>query len=170
MADPASLDHLRPEDAATLAGRAVVRAHRNESHWWNHASFALPLLGCIGFVVIGLLTGKAEALGFGVFLGAVTVLMLPVVYFTWRGTATVVALTEEGAIALHAGRLLQEVRWAELERIERVETLGNVRWKLEAAGDHRVTIEGEIADVPALIEGAYTLSGLPRDAPEPHGS
>ena len=62
---------------ATLDG--VVAVHANESHWWNNASFALPLLGCIVLVAVGLVGGITEALGFGLFLGVVTVLMLPVV-------------------------------------------------------------------------------------------
>ena len=163
--DPASaqaLDDLEPAERGAVGGLEVVQAHRNESHWWNHASFVLPLLGFAGFTLPGLVVGSAEATGFGVFLGIVLVVQLPIVYFTWRRTATAVALTRSGALALHRGRVLQQVRWDALERIERVETFGNVRWKLtERDGDH-VTIDGEIADVPGLVEGAYALSGLER--------
>ena len=157
---------LHADDRAAVAGLEVVAAHRNESHWWNHASFVLPLLGAIVFLAIGQLAGSAEATGFGVFLGVVLVLQLPVVWFTWRRTATAIVLTRSGALALHRGRVLAEVRWAELERIERVETLGNVRWRLTERGGPHIAIEGEIADVPALLERAAELSGVaPEGAP-----
>ncbi len=155
-------DGLHPDDRAATARLEVVQAHPNESHWWNHASFVLPLLGFAGFTLLGVVIGSAEAIGFGAFLGIVLVLQLPIVYFTWRRTATAVVLTHSGALALHRGRVLQEVRWEALERIERVETFGNVRWKLTERGGDHVTIDGEIADVPGLVEGAYTLSGLER--------
>ena len=156
----AVLAPLRREDREAIAGLAVVQAHRNESHWWNHASFALPLLGFAGFVALGLFTGSAEATGFGVFLGIVLVVQLPIVYFTWRRSATAVVLTRTGALALHGGRILQQVRWSELERIERVETFGNVRWKLGERDDSHIAVEGEIEDVPGLIARAHKLSGI----------
>lgn len=139
---------------------AVVAVHPNESHWWNHASFALPLLGAIGFVAIGLLTGTAEATGFGLFLAGITVFMLPVVLLTWRSTATAIVLTDRRALALHDGRVLREVAWAEVQRIERVETLGNVRWKFMPREGQHLTVEGEIVDVPALVEQAEALAGV----------
>lgn len=138
----------------------VVAVYPNESHWWNHASFALPLLGAVFFVAFGLALGKAEALGFGLFLGAITVFMLPVVLLTWRGTPTAIVLTRERAVALHAGRTLRDVAWADVERIDRVETMGNVRWKLMPREGQHLSIEGEIADVPGLIERAHELAGL----------
>jgi hypothetical protein len=138
----------------------VVAVHLNESHWWNHASFALPLLGAILFVGFGLLTGVAEATGFGLFLGAITVFMLPIVLLTWRGTPTAIVLTRTGATALHSGRVLREVAWADIDRIERFETMGNVRWKLIPREGQHLTVEGEIADVPRLIERAEELSGI----------
>ena len=81
------------------------------------------------------------------------------VWFTWRGTATAIVLTEDGALALHRGVVRRELRWSELDRIERVETFGNVRWKLVERGGEHISIEGEIADIPALIERASELVG-----------
>lgn len=137
-----------------------MAAHRNLAHWWNHAAFVLPLAGSAAFLAIGALAGSAEATGFGVFLGVVLALQLPVVWFTWRRTATAIALTREGALALHRGRVLQQVRWSGVERIERVETLGNVRWRLTERGGAHLTVEGEIEDVPALVARARALAGL----------
>ena len=161
---PPGVEGLHRDDAARVAALPdAVRAHANESHWWNHASFMLPLIGCVGLTVPGLAFGWAEAIGFGLFLGVVLVLQLPVVWFTWRGTATAIVLTERGALALHRGEVRREVRWSDLERIERVETFGNVRWKLVEHGGEHVSIEGEIADIPALIACAGELSGVEPD-------
>ena len=158
------VEGLHRDDAATVdAHPDAVQAHGNESHWWNHASFMLPLLGFLGLTIPGLIFGWAEATGFGLFLGVVLVLQLPVVWFTWRGTATAIVLTELGALALHRGVVRREVRWSELERIERVETFGNVRWKLVERGGEHISIEGEIADIPSLIERASELSGVEPD-------
>ncbi len=157
---PARLAPIDRDDRAAIADLEVVAAHRNESHWWNHASFVLPLLGAIGFLAIGQLAGSAEATGFGIFLAVVLVLQLPIVWFTWRRTATAIVLTRSGALALHRGRTLTEVRWAELERIERVETLGNVRWRLAERGGTHIAVEGEIEDVPGLVERSSELSGV----------
>jgi hypothetical protein len=157
-----SAEAVHREDAAFIAQLPdIVAVHANESHWWNHASFALPLLGCGTFVAIGFVTGSAEALGFGGFLGAITLFMLPVVLLTWRGTPTAIVLTEDRALALHAGRVLREVRWDDVTRIERVETMGNVRWRLVPRAGQHLAVEGEIADVPGLIERARELAHLP---------
>ena len=149
-----------PDDLVAIERLEVVAVHRNESHWWNHASFVLPLLGAIVFLAIGQVAGSAEATGFGIFLAVVLVLQLPIVWFTWRRTATAIVLTRSGALALHRGRTLAEVRWAELERIERVETLGNVRWRLAERDGPHIAVEGEIEDVPGLVEQASSLSGV----------
>ncbi len=155
------IEGVHRDDAAAIADLPdVAQVHGNESRWWNHASFALPLLGFLGFTIPGLLFGSFEATGFGLFLGVVMVLQLPVVWFTWRGTATAIVLTSAGAHALHRGQLRREVRWSELERIERVETFGNVRWKLTERDGEHISIEGEIADIPALIARASELSGV----------
>ena len=155
------VEGVHRDDAAAIATLPdVVQVHGNESRWWNHASFALPLLGFLGFTVPGLLLGSAEATGFGLFLGAVLMLQLPVVWFTWRGTATAIVLTRAGAHALHRGRVRRDLSWSQLARIERVETFGNVRWKLIERGGEHISIEGEIADIPALIARASELSGV----------
>lgn len=160
--DPATaLHHL---DAAFVAARTdVVAVHANESHWWNHASFALPLLGCLGFVLVGWLAGSFESLGFGLFLGGITVLMLPVVLLTWRATPTAIVLTSTEAFAVHDGHVLRSVAWTDIDRIERVETMGNVRWRLMPREGQHLTVEGEIADVPGLVAKARVLAGLPEE-------
>ncbi len=162
---PADVTGLNAADAsavATLAAAGQLAAvHANESHWWNHASFALPLLGAIVCLIAGWALGVAELLGFGVFLAAVTLFMLPVVLLTWRSTPTAIVLTRDGAQALHDGRVLREVAWRDLAAIERVETMGNIRWKLRPRTGQHLSIEGEIADVPGLIATAYVLSGIP---------
>lgn len=163
MDTPRSEAALQPnaaDQAAIEEMDGVVAVHLNESHWWNNASFALPLLGAIVSVGFGLLTGRAEATGFGLFLAAVTVFMLPVVLFTWRGTPTAIVLTRSRATALHSGYTLREVAWGDIDRIERFETMGNVRWKLIPHEGQHLTVEGEIADVPRLIERAQELSGV----------
>lgn len=146
--------------AGALPGSVAI--YVNPSRWWQNASFALPLLGAVLSTSAGLILESAEALGFGLFLGAVALIMLPVVLLTWRSTATAVVLTTDGAVALHRGRLLHELRWRELRRIERVEYLGNVRHKLVHGEDERfLTVESEIVDAAGLVERAFALSGLP---------
>ena len=96
------------------------------------------------------------------FLGGITVFMLPVVLLTWRGTPTAIVLTSTGATALHDGRVLRSLTWDSIERIERVETMGNVRWRLVPRDGQHLAIEGEIADVPGLISRARELAHLPK--------
>jgi hypothetical protein len=160
----AGLEHLDRRDRAAIeAMPEVARVHVNPARWWQNASFALPLAGSVLSVGVGLLFGIGEATGFGLFLAAVTAVMLPVVLLTWRGTATAIVLTRDGAQALHRGRALHGLRWAELRRIERVEYLGNVRHKLVHGEDEQfLTVESEVEDAAALIEAAFALSGVPR--------
>lgn len=165
-ATDSGLRFLRDDDAAAIRELAttseVVRVHPNESHWWNHGSFALPLLGSVLCLVIGFAVGIAELIGFGVFLAAAALFMVPVVLVTWRQTATVIVLTADAAWALHGGRALRTIPWAEVRAIERFDTLGNIRWKIfPHAGDH-LTIDGEIADAATLVFAAHDLAGLPR--------
>jgi hypothetical protein len=108
-------------------------------------------------------------LGFGGFLGAITVFMLPVVLLTWRATPTAIVLTASGALALHAGRILRQVQWADVVRIERIETMGNVRWRIVPHAGQHLAIEGEIADVPGLVARAGELAGLPESYPVQSG-
>lgn len=153
-----------PADAAAIEEMSgAVRVHVNDSRWWQNASFALPLLVTIVSLGGGALFGVAELLGFGLFAGAVTLIMTPIVLLTWRGTATAIVLTRDRAVALHAGRVLHEVLWSDLTRIERVEYLGNARHKLvHGEFDEFLTVESEIEEAEALVEAAFTLSGIPR--------
>ena len=154
--------HSDDEDAVRRMAEDgdVLAVHPNTSRWWNHASFALPLLGFIVSTGVGLIFGIYEALGFGLFLGVITLLMLPVVQFTWRATATCIVLTDSGATALHAGKVLARVGWDEVDRIERIETMGNIRWKVQPVEGPHVTIDGEILDVPGLLDRASELAGV----------
>lgn len=152
----------RRDLAAIEAMTEVEHVFVNDSRWWQNASFALPLGGAVLSLALGWAIGSAEATGFGVFLLAVTVLMVPVVLFTWRSTATAIVLTREGAVALHLGRPLHELRWAELRRIDEVNYLGNTRYKLLHGEDEFMTVESEIAGQSALVEAAFALSGLER--------
>ena len=158
------LPFLRSRDRRALADIArdvkIVSIHPNESHWWNDGSFALPFLGSAGCVVIGWLGGSTELLGFGAFLGFVTLAMFPVVQLSWRNTATAIVLTSRGALALHSGRVLREVQWSDVTSIDRVETMGNVRWRLQPREGQHIAVDGEIADVPGLVERARALAGL----------
>lgn len=152
----------RRDLAAIEAMTEVEHVFVNDSRWWQNASFALPLGGAVLSLALGWAIGSAEATGFGVFLLAVTMLMVPVVLFTWRSTATAIVLTREGAVALHLGRPLHELRWTELRRIDEVNYLGNTRYKLLHGEDEFMTVESEIADQTALVEAAFALSGLER--------
>jgi hypothetical protein len=156
----------RQRDAAVIAEMpGVAGVYINPSHWWQNASFALPALITALSLVGGRLFGSGEATGFGLFALAVTVIMTPVVLLTWRGTATSIVLTREGATALHEGRVLHEAPWSALRRIERVEYLGNTRFKLVHGEDDRfLTVESEIEDAAALVEQAFVLSGIPRQS------
>ncbi len=141
----------------------MVRIFVNDSRWWQNASFALPLLVSVLTLVPGLIFSITEAIGFGLFASAVTLIMLPVVLLTWRSTATAIVLTREGAYALHRGKLLHEVPWSELRRVEEVEYLGNRRYKLVHGEDERfLSVETEIEDREDLVELAFELSGIPR--------
>lgn len=157
---------LRASDAAVIEGLDdVVSVHSNQTSWWNNASFALPLLGAVIALGIGVLAGKAEALGFAGFLGFVTAVMLPVVRLTWRRTPTAVVLTHTRVLALHEGRTLRDIAWSDLARIERAD-YDNIKYRLRPAeGDH-LSIEAELEDVEGLISRAGELSGLePIDRP-----
>lgn len=152
---------VRLADAGAIeAMRDVVSVHVNLSHWWNNASFVLPLAVAVVFIVIGLVFSSREALGFGLFTLGVTVVLLPVVLLTWRRTATAVVLTREAAIGLHQGRELVCVRWDEISEIEAAD-YDSIRWRIRPkAGDH-LNIEAELHDVDGLVEHAFALSGLP---------
>ena len=156
----------RQRDSTVIAEMpGVAGIYINPSHWWQNASFALPALITVLSLIGGQLFGSGEATGFGLFALAVTAIMTPVVLLTWRGTATSIVLTRAGATALHEGRVLHEAPWNALRRIERVEYLGNVRFKLVHGEDDRfLTVESEIEGSAALVEQACALSGIPRQS------
>jgi hypothetical protein len=119
----------------------------------------LPGLGAVLSLGAGALTGSFEALGFGAFLLAVTLAMLPVVMLTWRRTPTAVVLTPVRVLALHEGNTLREIAWSDLARIEKAD-YDNIKWRLRPReGDH-LSIEAELEDVDGLIAHATALSGL----------
>ncbi|PKN82102.1 MAG: hypothetical protein CVU47_04215 [Chloroflexi bacterium HGW-Chloroflexi-9] len=161
---PASPPH--PRDAVWLAAaRGVQGVYVNPSRWWQNASFALPALIAVASLIGGQLFGSAEATGFGLFAVVVTLIMIPVVLLTWRGTATAIVLTDAGATALHEGRVLHDLAWSELRRIERVEYLGNTRFKLVHGDEDRfMVVESEIERGAALVDQAFALSGIPRQS------
>lgn len=165
-ADAPPIDRLDERDRTVVTEMTdLVRVFVNDSHWWQNASFALPMLGFVVSTGVGLIFGYPEALGFGLFLGVVTLIMVPVVLLTWRGSATAIAVRDRGIASLHHGRILEEFSWAELHRIERVEYLGNVRHKLLYGDEDRfLTVESEIENAESLVESAFTFSGLPRQA------
>ena len=164
--DSASHPAPHPRDAAAIEGlRDVVRIFVNDSRWWQNASFALPLLVSIVSLTVGVVFQRAEGIGFGLFAAVVTLIMIPVVLLTWRGTATAIVLTRTGASALHLGRVLHRVEWSELQRIERVEYLGNTRYKLVHGDTEFLTVESEIEDAAGLVDTAFALSGIPRQSP-----
>jgi len=166
----ADTPHPRPHARdleAIEAMRDVERVYVNDSRWWQNASFALPLIVSVISLVVGVLFQRAEGIGFGLFASAVTVIMIPVVLLTWRGTATSIVLTKTGASALHTGKVLHHVDWSELQRIERVEYLGNTRYKLVHHDTEFLTVESEIEDSAGLVETAFALSGVPRQSEAP---
>lgn len=156
---------VRRRDAAVVRGLPdVVRVFPNPSYWWQNASFALPLLVTVVSLVVGFAFDITEAVGFGLFGAVVTLIMIPVVMLTWRSTATSIVLTRSGALALHEGKPLHRLDWSDLRRIERVEYLGNTRYKLVHGDDEYLVVESEIEEGDALVEQAFALSGIPRQS------
>ena len=157
---------LRRRDAEVVRALPdVVSVYPNPSYWWQNASFALPLLVTVVSLGVGLIFGITEMVGFGLFGVVVTAIMAPVVLLTWRGTATSVVLTRSGALALHEGKPIHRLDWGALLRIERVEYLGNTRYKLVHGEDEQfMVIESEIQEGAALVDQAFALSGIPRQS------
>ncbi len=167
MTDEPPFPSLHDADARAVASmHQVVRVFANPNRWWQNASFALPMLVAVLALGVGFVIDSIEAKGFGLFAAAVTLFMVPVVLLTWRGTATSIVLTTEGATALHLGQPIHEVAWRDLQRIEKVEYLGNARYKLVHHDTEFLTVESEIEGATELVEAAFALSGLPRQRPE----
>ena len=164
----ASPPHAR-DAAAVQTMDGVVRVYVNDSRWWQNASFALPLIVSVISLAVGLVLQRAEGIGFGLFASVVTLIMIPVVLLTWRSTATAIVLTKTGASALHLGKVLHHVDWSDLQRIERVEYLGNTRYKLVHHDTEFLTVESEIEDSADLVDTAFSLSGVSRQSDEPIG-
>lgn len=154
----------RPKDATAIAALPhIVSVHPYEGDWYNNATFALPLLGALGTTIAWLVAGGEELLGISLFLLAITGLMLPLVFFTWRRTPTVIVLRRAGIDALHQGRRLQSLAWPDVQALRRVDTMGNVRWYVSGPDGVHLTLEGEIADLDLLLAHARRLAGLPQD-------
>ena len=143
----------------------LLRLHTNVAGWYNNATFALPALAALVLYGAWAITGTGELLGIAIFLTVVTGAMLPLVWVTWQRTPTAVVLRSAGIAALHQGRPLRQIAWADVTAVRRVETMGNVRWYIVARDGDHLTIEGEIEDVPGLLAAARSLAGLPPASP-----
>jgi len=141
---------------------SVVRFFPNHSRWWQNASFALPLIVAVISTSLGFIIQINELIGFGLFLTVVTLIMFPVVLMTWRNTATLVVVSSDKVSAFHRGKLMKEIGWDYLDRIERVEYLGNTRHKLVTKNEDFLSIENELEDSGDLIELLFVLSKIPR--------
>lgn len=152
-------------DAAVIASLQDVRGvYRNPTGWYNNASFLLPLAAALLVGLVGALRQSTGLLEFAGFLVAVTLLMLPLVLLTWRGTATSVVLTQSEIVSLHSGRVLKSLPWSEVRTIRRRETQGNVRWEIAAVDGERILLDGELEDLSGLLRLAHRLAELRDEA------
>lgn len=152
-------------EASTIAAIPnVVAVHRNLSHWYNNASFALPLLAGIVVCLAGLVTRRGDLLAFGGFLLVVAFCMAPVVLASWKQTATAVVLSQAGITSLHGGRTLKALPWAQVYAVTRRETQGNVRWHVSDGKGDRIALDGELEDLDGLVTQARRLAGLEPNA------
>jgi len=157
---------LRAADERALAAiDGVVAVHPNELHWWNNASFALPFLAALASLALGLLAGLAEATAFGLFLLAVTALISPIVFLTWRRTPTAIAVAETALVTLHAGRELRRLRWQDIESV-RAADYDEVRWRIFPREGQHLSLESGIARLPALIDEVCARAKVERPAHE----
>lgn len=141
---------------------SIVQFFPNHSRWWQNASFALPLIIAVISTSLGFLIRIDELIGFGIFLAVVTLIMFPVVLMTWRNTATLIVISSDRISAFHRGKLMKEINWGYLDRIERVEYLGNTRHKVVAKNEDFLSIENEVEHSDDLIELLFVLSKIPR--------
>ena len=151
-------------DTSTIAAMPnVVAVHRNLSHWYNNASFALPTLaGCV-VCVAGMAARRGDILAFGAFLLVVALCMTPVVLVSWKQTPTAVVLTADRIVSLHGGRALKALPWAQVYAVKRRETQGNVRWHVSDGKGDRIALDGELEDLDGLVAAARRLAGLATD-------
>ena len=170
-AGPPGAEVLRRRDAAALERYAGVRSvHTYEAGWFNNATFLFPLAAALISGVVWLAIGSGEAGGAAIFFLVVTAAMLPVVFLTWQRTTTAIVVHEAGLTALHQGLEQQTISWSELRSVRRMETMGNVRWYLDGAGDEHIVVEGEIAERESLLEAArQELAAKREDQPPPGG-
>lgn len=159
---------LRRRDAAALANLDdVVSVHPYTAHWYSNATFVLPLLAALGTLIAWAATGSGELLGISIFFAVVTLIMLPLVYLTWARTPTVIVLRRDGVDAWHQGRLLKRLAWRDVSDVRRKETMGNVRWYVVGRDEEHLSIEGEFAELEALLAGARRLARLPAPTEAP---
>jgi len=151
----------RSDAEAIAALTGVVAIHRNTAHWYNNASFALPLAATLVVGLAGLALRRGDVLAFAGFLALVTAWMAPVVLATWRHTATAVVLTVDDITSLHDGRTLKALPWRDVRSVTRRETQGNVRWLVSAVDGERIALDGELEDLDGLIGEARRLACLP---------
>ena len=144
-----TLDKRDLEEVAHLTG--VVATFGNPTHWYQNASFLLPLVACALVGTIAVLRRSVELGGFAAFLFAVALLMVRIVLAGWRQTATAVVLTRDAITTLHHGRVLRSIGWAEVEQISERETQGNVRWQISARDGNRILLDGELDGLSDLI-------------------
>jgi hypothetical protein len=150
-------------DAAAIARiPGVVRSFRNTTSWYNNASFLLPLLATFVVGLAGLVTRRAELLGFAVFLAAVTTAMTPVVLAAWRQTATSVVVTAGQLVSLHNGRVLKTIAWDAVTAVGQRETQGNLRWEIAAGDTDRMLLDGELDNLEELVRLIRAFSRLDR--------
>ena len=132
----------------------------NSSYWWQNASFVLPLLlGSISYI-FGQIFDNSGAKGFGIFLIIVMIVMLPVVWLTWRSTATSISFTDKEIIALHLGKVLKKITLDNLQSIETIEYLGQRRYKLVESDEIFFTIDNEFDDVSEIIKTITARTGM----------
>ncbi len=146
----------RKDEEALLRYGGVRSAHTYEASWYHNATFVFPLVAVIISGIVWLATGSGEAGGAAIFFLVVTAAMLPVVFITWQRQTTAVVVHEAGVTALHSGQEQLSIAWEDLRSVRRVETMGNVRWYLDGAGEEHIVIEGEIAEREELLEAART--------------
>ena len=132
----------------------------NDSYWWQNASFVLPLLLGSVSLLYGLIFENSGAKGFGIFLLVVMVIMLPVVWLTWRSTATSIYFTDKEIIALHLGKILKKITLENLQSIETIEYLGQRRYKLVASDEIFFTIDNEFENIPEIIRTVTSRTGI----------